>query len=139
MAGLETGCDRSTRIATGIHDVSSVMVLCLIEESFDTRLDETPSTCIERFFLTPHNGLCVLVSVKVLLELLPREWVELFNASNRGVLDALIGAVLGQRGVDLTGTDYDTVDLIWLGDAFAVFWIRDNPLEVRLASEVLEV
>lgn len=89
--------------------------------------------------MTPHNGLRVLVGVKIFLELLPREGIELFNASNGSVLDALVGTMLRQRSIDLTGTDDDAVDLVRLGDAFTVFWIGDDPLEMRFASEVFEV
>ena len=63
-----------------------VMVLGTVKQGLDSRLGETPCTSIEGFFLTPNDSLGVGVSVKIFLQLLPREGVQLLYTSDGGVL-----------------------------------------------------
>lgn len=69
------------------------MVLCLVEQGLYSGLDETPGSGIERLFLTPDDVLGVGVAVKVLLKLLPGEWVQLFDTGDGGVGDVVVGTV----------------------------------------------
>lgn len=93
MASLETSGDTSTWISTGIHDMLSIVMVSVVQQSLDSRLSETPGTGVERLFLSPNDGLSVGVCIKILLELLPWEWVELFNTSDSSVLDVVVGTV----------------------------------------------
>lgn len=86
--------NRRTRITASVHDMFSVVVLGLVEKSLNTGLGEAPSTSVERFLLGPDNGFGVRVHVEVLLQLLPREWVELLNAGESHVVNLVVGSVL---------------------------------------------
>jgi hypothetical protein len=118
--------------------MSSIVMLRLIQQCLDPWLDETPRSSVQWLFLTPHDGFGVLVGVKIFLQVGPGKWVELFNARDGGVFDAFVGAVFVEGGVDLTCADDDTVDLVGLGDGFAVLGVGYNPFEIRLAREVFE-
>jgi len=111
------------------------MVLSVVQQGFDSRLGEAPCTGIERFFLTPNNGLGIGVHVKVLFQLLPWEGVELFDTSKGSVLDVVVGAVFAQGGINLSCAKDNTLDLLRLVDRFAMFSIRNNPAELRVTSE----
>lgn len=137
MAGLETSGNRGTRITTGIHDVLAVVVLSLVEQCLDARLGEGPCTGVKRLFLTPDDGLGIGVLVEVLLKLGPWEGVQLFNTSNGCVLDVVVGAMLDKSCIDLTCAEDDALCLLRWGDRDAMLWVRDDPLELRLASEIL--
>jgi hypothetical protein len=102
-------------------------------------LDETPRTSVKRFLLTPDNGFGVLVHVKILFELCPWEWIQLFNASNGCLVVSFFSSVLVQGGVHLSRTQDDSVNLVRFNDRFAMFWVRDNPLEVGITSKVFNV
>ena len=67
MTSLQAGSDGGTGIASSVHDVFPIMVFCLIEKGFDSRLSEAPSSCIEWFFLAPYDILGIGILVKVLL------------------------------------------------------------------------
>lgn len=71
--------------------------------------------------------------------MLPWEGVELLDTSNGSVVELVCFAVLVQRCVDLTSAEDYAVNLIGLGDGFAVLRIRDDPLEVRLVCKILDV
>lgn len=43
--------------------------------------------------------------------------------------------MLGKSSVDLSGTEDDTLDLIWLLNALAMLSFWDDPLELGVASE----
>ena len=88
--------------------------------------------------MCPNYGLSVWIAVKVLLQLLPWEWVQLLNTSNGGVLDVVIGAVFLEGSVDLTGTENNTVNCIVVVDSSAVLWILNNPSELRITSKLLD-
>lgn len=60
----------------------------------------------------------------------------MLDASDSGVLEAIVGTVLVQRGIDLTGTEDDAIDLLWIIDSVTVLWIRDNPLELGVSGEL---
>lgn len=137
MTGLETSSHTGTWISTCVHDVLSIMVLSVVQQSFNSRLSETPCTGIKRFFLTPNNGFGIGVHVKVLFELLPWERVELFDTSEGSVLDVVVGAVFAQGGINLSCAKDNTLDVLRLVDRFAMFSIRDNPAELRVTSEFL--
>lgn len=108
----------------------------LLEEGLNSWLCETPCTGVQRFLLSPDDGLGVRIHVEVLLQLLPREWVQLLDTGDRSVLVAIVGTMLVQCGVDLTRTEDHAVDLCRFVDGFPVFRVRNNPLELRFASEV---
>lgn len=105
---LQTSGDGCARVAAGVHDVLVVMMLGLVQQSLDARLSEAPSTGVQRLFLGPDNRLGVRVAVQVFLELLPREGVELLNTCNGDIIDLVVGTVLVQRSVDLTGAKNNT-------------------------------
>lgn len=88
------------------------MVLGLVQECLDTGLGEAPSTRVKRLLLRPDDGLGVGVAVEVLLELLPREGVELLETRDGDIVNLVLGAVLVQSGVDLTRAEDDAVDLL---------------------------
>jgi hypothetical protein len=54
----------------------------------------------------------------------------LFDTGDGSVLEAVVGTVLMQRGVDLTGTEDDTIYVLWIIDGIAVLGVWDNPLEL---------
>ena len=140
VGALLTGRDTGAGVATGVHDVLAVVVLGLVEQGLETRLGEGPRTGVEGLLLGPDDGLGVGVLVEVLAQLLPREGVELLDTGDGDIVDALLGAVLVERGVDLAGTQDDAVDLLGrLDGTLVVGGIRDDPLEVGFAGEVLDV
>jgi hypothetical protein len=67
-------------------------------------LRERPGTGIQGLLLAPDNRLGVGVHIQILLQLLPGEGVKLLYTSDCSSLEALLGTVLVQRSVDLTGT-----------------------------------
>jgi len=135
VTSLKTSSHTGAWISTCVHNVLSVMVLSVVQQGFDSRLGEAPCTGIERFFLTPNNGLGIGVHVKVLFQLLPWEGVELFDTSKGSVLDVVVGAVFAQGGINLSCAKDNTLDLLRLVDRFAMFSIRNNPAELRVTSE----
>lgn len=138
VAGLVTGGNRGAGGTTGVQHVAAVVVLSRVQERLKTRLGVTPGTGVQRLFLAPDNVLGVGVAVQVLLELRPREGVELLNTGDGGVADALALTVLGQRGVHLTRAKDDTLDLLGLVNGGAVGRVGDDPLEVGVAGELLK-
>ena len=136
MHGLQTGSHTSAWVTAGVHDVLAIMVLGLVQQSLQTRLSERPGTSIKGLLLAPNDGLGVGIHVQILLQLLPGEGVKLLDASDSGVLEAIVGTVLVQRGIDLTGTEDDAVDLLWIIDSVTVLWVRDNPLELGVSGEL---
>jgi len=117
--------------------VSSVVMLCLVEKSLNSWLSERPGASVERLFLGPDDCLRIWIAVKILLELLPWEWVQLLNTSNGGVLDVVVGAVLVEGSIDLSRAQDDTFDVFGFVDCVTVLNVLDNPLELRVTSEVL--
>ena len=89
--------------------------------------------------MTPYNVLCIGISIKVLLELRPREWVELFDASNGYILELLACSVLGEGGVDLSGAEDNTFNLVGIFNRLAMLGIWENPLKVGNTNEILNV
>jgi len=79
-------------------------------------LGEGPGTGVERFFLTPDDGLRVRVGIEVFLQLLPWEGVQLLDTSDRSVLEAVVGTVLGESCVNLARAEDDAINLLWLLD-----------------------
>ena len=128
-----------TRISSRVHDVPSVMEFRLVQQCLDPRLDETPRSGIQRLLLTPNDRLGVLVRVEVLLELRPRERVQLLDTGDGCILKALVGAMLEQGGVHLTCANNDAVYLVWLGDRFAVLRVGDDPFEVGITGEIIQI
>lgn len=134
---LGSGGDRCRWVTSSIHDVLAVVVLSLVQDSLNTWLSEGPGTSVKWLLLTPDNGLGVLVGIEVLLNLLPWEWVQLLDTSNGGIGDVVVGAVLEESGVDLSGTKDNTLDVVLLGDSLAVLLLLDDPAEVAITSELL--
>jgi hypothetical protein len=118
--------------------MAAVMVHGLVEEGLDARLGVAPGSCIERLFLAPNDILGVRVPVKVVLKLLPWERMQLLDADDGGVLDALGLAVFYQSGVHLAGTKDDAFDALGVIDGDAVLGFGDDPVEVRVTGELLE-
>ncbi len=67
MATLQARGNTGTRIPAGVHNVLAVVMLSVVEQRLDSRLGEGPCTSVERFLLTPNNGLRVRIGVQVLL------------------------------------------------------------------------
>lgn len=116
------------------------MVLGVVQEGLNARLSEAPGTGVERLLLRPDDSLGVGVLVKVLLKLLPREGVELLDTSEGNIVDVVVSTVLVQGSPDLASAQDDALDLLGLLDgAGLVLRVGDNPLEVRLAGELVQV
>jgi hypothetical protein len=101
----------------------------------DSWLRETPCTCIQWFFLAPDDGLRIWIHVQILLQLLPRERIQLLDTCNRHVLDALLSTVLVKGYVHLASTEDDSVNLLWFVDGSAMFGVFDDPFELRITSK----
>jgi hypothetical protein len=138
MVSLQTRGDRRTRVTPRIHDMLPVMMLGDIQDRLDTGLREGPRAGIKRLLLAPDDRLGIGVAVEVLLHLLPWERVELLNARDRRVGDLLLGTMLDQRRVHLSGTQDHSLDVGGLGDRGAVLGVRNDPAELRLAGELLD-
>jgi hypothetical protein len=113
------------------------MVFRVVQQSLDTGLRERPCSGVEGFFLTPDYGLGIGVHVEVFFQLLPWEGVQLFDASDGGVFETVVGAVLVEGDVDLAGTEDDALDLFGIIDGFAVLGVGNDPLELRVTSKFL--
>jgi len=138
---LETSGDRGTGVSASVHDVLAGMVLSVVEQSLDTGLGEAPGTGVERLLLAPDDGLGVRVHVEVLLELLPREGVQLLNAGESDIVDVILRSVLFESGPHLTSAENNTLNLVRrLDNTSLMRRVGDNPLESGvLASESLDV
>ena len=137
MDGLETGGDGGTGGATGVENVTAVVVLGLVQQGLNTRLGVAPGTGVQRLLLGPDDVAGVGVAVQVLLQLSPREGVQLLNTSDGSVADTVGLTVLEESSVDLARAQDDTLNILGLIDLLAVGGVGDDPLEVRLASELL--
>lgn len=109
----------------------------MVQESFYARLGKAPCSGVQGLLLTPNDCLGVRVSVEILLQQLPRERIQLFDAGNSCLLVALGSAVFVKRCVNLTSAKNDAVDFVWFGDGLAMLRVWDDPLELRVASELL--
>ena len=138
MTRLQTRGYTSAWVSASVHNMLSIVMLGVVQESLNSGLNERPGTSVKRLLLTPNNGLGVGVFVKILLQQLPWEWIELFNTGDGGVLDVVIGAVFLEGSVDLTGTENNTVNCIVVVDSSAVLWILNNPSELRITSKLLD-
>ena len=141
--GLETSGHGGARGTTSVQDVAAVVVLGRVQHSLNTGLDERPGTGVERLLLAPDDRLGIRVSVEVVAELGPGEGVELLNTGDGSVGDLVGLTVLEEGGEDLAGTEDDALDLLRLvdleGGVLGVGRVLDDPLEVALTSEVLDV
>ena len=140
MTALQSSGDTGTRVSTCVQDMATVVVFGSIEQGLDTGLGETPWSGVEGLFLCPDNGLGVGVRVKVFLELLPWEGVELLDTSDGRVGELVLLTVLDEGSVDLACAEYHTLDLFLGGDLEfrgLVGGVRDDPLEVRISGKVL--
>ena len=137
MAGLEARRDRGAWVAPGVEHVLPAVVLGRVQERLDARLGEAPGTRVQRLLLAPHDVLGVRIQVEVLLELSPRERVQLFDPRDCRVLDALVLAVLVKGGVDLPGAEDDPFDRVAIDHGLAVLRVGDDPPEVRVTREVV--
>jgi hypothetical protein len=117
------------------------VVLSVVEQGLDTGLSEAPGTGVERLLLAPDDGLGVGVLVEVLLELLPREGVQLLNAGESDIVDVVLRSVLVKGSPDLTSAEDNTFNLVRRLDSTSLMLrIGDDPLESSvLASESLNV
>lgn len=107
-----------------------IVVLGVVEEGFDSRLGEGPGAGIEGLLLGPDDGLGIGVAIKILLQLLPWERVELLDTRNGGILETVVGTVLVESSVDLTCAENYTFDLLRLVNADAVFGIGNDPFKL---------
>ena len=134
---LQTGGHAGAWGTASIQDVAAVVVLGVVEEGLDTRLDKAPGTGVEGLLLAPDDVLGVGIAIEGLLELLPREGVELLDTDDGGILDAFGLTVFRESGKDLTRAENDARDILGLVDGLAVLVLREDPAEVRIASELL--
>lgn len=65
--------------------------------------------------------------------------MQLLNTGDGGVADTLGITVLGEGSVDLARAQDNTLDLLRGLDGGTVSGIGDDPLEVRVTSEALQV
>jgi len=137
--GLETSSDGGAAGTTSVQDVATVVVLGGVEQALDTGLGVGPGTGVEGLLLAPNDVLGVGVAVKVLLELSPWEGVQLLNTGDGGVADAVGLTVLDESSVDLTRAKDDTLDLLGGVDGGTVALIGDDPLEVRVTAQGLDI
>lgn len=138
MSGLQSRRHAGTGVPTRIQDVPAVVVLRLIQQCLDPRLSEAPCARIEGLFLTPDNVLSVRVHVKVLFQQSPWERVELLDTGDGCVLELPVRAVLVKGDVNLACAENDTLNLVWIFDRLSMFGVRDDPLEVGVASEIFD-
>jgi hypothetical protein len=138
---LETSGDRGTGVSASVHNVLASVVLSVVEQSLDTGLSEAPGTSVERLLLAPDDGLGVRVLVEVLLELLPREGVQLLNAGESDVVNVVVRSVLVKGSPDLASAENNTLNLVRRLDSTSLMLrVRNNPLESGvLASKSLDV
>jgi hypothetical protein len=137
--GLETGCDGGAWGPTSVEDVATVVVLSLVQQGLNTGLGVAPSTGVQRLFLSPDNVLGVRVAVQVLLQLSPREGVQLLNTGDGSVADTIGLTMLDQGSIDLTSAQNDALDLLGLVNGATVGRVRDDPPEVRVTGEFLNI
>ena len=137
MARLQTRGYTSAWVSAGVHNMLTVVVLSVVQQGLNSWLNERPGTSVKGLLLTPNDGLGIGVLVEILLQQLPWERIELFDTGNGGVLDVVVGAVLLERSVNLTGTEDNAIDCLWLVDGGTVLWVFNNPFELRITGEVL--
>lgn len=140
MTRLQTSRHACTRVSSCIHNVFAVMVFGLVKQRLNPWLHKAPSACVQRLLLAPDDGFGVGVHVEILSELSPRERVQLLNASDGGILEVVNVArsVFVQSSVGLTGTENDSVNLLWWRYRVAMLRIRNDPLKVRVPCEVFD-
>lgn len=114
------------------------MVLGMVQQRLYPGLREAPSARIQRLFLCPDNVLGVGIHVQILLQLGPRERIQLLNTCDRRVFDFFVATVLVERSVDLAGAEDDALNVFWRIDLSAMLGVRDDPLEVRVSREVFD-
>lgn len=138
---LQASCHRGRGVTTSIHDVLAIVVLGLVEQSLDSRLCEAPGSGVKRLLLCPDNSLGIGIHVKVLLQLLPREGVQLLDTSQGHVVNLVLFAILVQAGPNLTSAKNNSVNLLRsLDSSSLVLRVGDDPLELSVgASEILNV
>ena len=140
MRRLLASSDRSGRSTASVHDVLAVVVLGVVKESLEARLSVRPGAGVEGLLLGPNDGLGVRVLVEVLTELLPREGMELLDTGESDVVDLVVLAVLEESGIDLTGAENDTLNLLrGLDLTSLVSRVLKDPAEVSVVSELLDV
>ena len=137
--GLGTGGDGGGGRAAGVQDVAAVVVLGGVQQGLDTGLGVRPGTGVQGLLLAPNDVLGVGVAVQVLLQLGPGEGVQLLDTGDGGVADAVGLTVLDQRGIHLTRAQDDALDLLGGIDGSAVSVVGDDPLEVGVFAEGLNV
>ena len=139
MHTLQPRSHTCTRIPARVHDMSTIVMLCLIQQRLDTWLGEAPGTSIQRLFLGPDDVLSIGVAVQVVFDLGPREWMQLLDPGNGGGIIPDFLAVLEKCYVYLTCAEYDALDFIMgLNISAFVRRIGNDPLEVGLAGELAD-
>lgn len=139
MTALQTRGDRSTRIATRVHNVLAIMVLGIVQQGLNSRLREGPGAGVERLFLTPDDCLRVRVAIQVFAELLPWEGVELFDTRNGGISQVVLLAMLEERCEDLARAENDTLDFVVRLDlelCVVMMWVFNDPAEVAFTGKI---
>lgn len=71
---------------------------------------------------------------------MPREGVQLLDASEGNIINLVVSTVLVQRSPDLTSAENDAINLLGrLDGASLVLRVRDDPLETSiLGSELVQ-
>jgi len=118
----------------------AIMILRAVQEGLNAGLGVAPSASIKRLLLGPDDGLGVGIRIQVLAELLPREGMQLLDAGDGDVVEAVVGAVLDEGSIDLAGAEDQAVDLVVrLDGTRLVGRVGDDPAEGGLADELLDV
>ena len=140
MHCLRSSGDTGTRVPPYISDPFPSMTCRFVHDRLDPRLNVLPGSTIQRLFLTPNDGLGIGIPVQILLDLRPREWVELFQASNCSIPDAVVLPVFVESSVYLARTENDSLDILRRGDGVVgMLGIWNDVLELRVTCELLDL
>ena len=115
------------------------MLTSRIEDSLQPRPRERPRTIVESLLLAPDDIRRAGILLQDVVDFLPREWMQLLNACNRGIRDILRLAVFVQCEIYLTAAVDDSFDAGSVECRVSVAWIRDDRMELGLADKVLDV
>jgi hypothetical protein len=115
------------------------MMFSVVQESFDSGLRKRPCTSVERLLLTPNDILGVRILVEIFLQLLPRKGIELLDTSDSSILETIGFTMFVKSRIYLTGAENDTLNFLMRSNISSLMlWVFNDPLEVRLASEVVQ-
>ena len=99
-------------------------------------MNVSPSTIVDRFFLTPVSG-GIRVTVEMRSDHVVRERGKLFDTRNGDILDATFLTFSEESEVDLSGTEDVSNDFFGSDETFR-FSFGDVSLEVGIGTELFE-